>query len=138
MADQGNAGSWWRPYVGKYELTLGEGVTMADTTIMLSTILDVLFTSDMVVASESAVLATLPEECTPVDDTYFTVLASANEEMFLMALHVNANGEIAVYGRVSPTTKGSLTTEWAMPAGTTLHLNGTSFNICGKYYREEV
>lgn len=129
MADQGNAGSWWRPYIGKYELTLAEGVTMADTTVMLSTILDVLFTSDMVVASKSAVLATLPEECAPVDDTYFTVLASANEEMFLMALQVNANGEITVYGRVSPTTKGSLTAEWAMPAGTTLHLNGTSFNI---------
>lgn len=138
MPDQGNAGSWWRPYIGKYELTLGDGVTMADTTIMLSAILDVLFTSDMVVASESAVLATLPEECTPVDDAYFTVLASANEEMFLMALQVNAEGEIAVHGRVSPTTEGNLTAEWEMPAGTTLHLNGTSFNICGKYYREEV
>ena len=138
MPDQGNAGSWWRPYVGKYELTLGEGVTMADTTVMLSTILDVLFTSDMAVASESAVLATLPEECRPLDDVYFTVLASANGEMFLMALQVNAEGEITVYGRVSPTSKGGLTVEWAMPPETTLHLNGTSFNICGKYYREEV
>ena len=138
MPDQGNAGSWWRPYVGKYELTLGEGVTMADTTVMLSTILDVLFTSDMVVANESAVLATLPEECRPLDDTYFMVLASANEEMFVVAIHVNAEGEIMVYGRVSPTSKGGLTAEWAMPPETILHLNGTSFNICGKYYREGV
>lgn len=138
MPDQGNAGSWWRPYVGKYELTPSEGVTMANTTIMLSTILDVLFTSDMVVSGVENLLATLPEECTPIDDAYFTVLATANEEMFLVALQVTPDGELMVHGRVSPTARGSLNAEREMPEGTTLHLNGTSFNICGKYYREEV
>lgn len=138
MPDQGNAGSWWRPYVGKYELTLEDGVTMADTTIMLSTVLDVIFTSDMEIAGETTVLATLPDDCRPAAVTYIPVLASANDDMFLTVLQVAVSGEISIHGRLSPTTKGALTAEWTMPYPATLHLNGSAFNICGKYYRKEV
>lgn len=125
MPDQGNAGSWWRPYVGKYELTLSEGVTMDDTTIMLSTIQDVIFTSDMVVANQGTQdLGVLPDGCIPDRSLYISVVAETGDTLSPVILKIDDSGAISA--------------PIGIPASTTLHLYGVSFNICGNYYREEV
>lgn len=125
MPDQGNAGSWWRPYVGKYELTLPDGVTMDDTTIMLSTIQDVIFTSDMVVANQGThALGMLPAGCIPDRPLYLSVVAETQGVLSTVILMVDDSGAISA--------------PLGIPASTILHLYGVSFNICGNYYREEV
>lgn len=125
MPDQGNAGSWWRPYVGKYELTLSDDVSMDDTTIMLSSIQDVIFTSDMVVANQgTSSLAVLPSGCIPDRALYISVVAETEEVLSTVILMIDSTGAISA--------------PLGVPASTTLHLYGVSVNICGNYYREEV
>ena len=121
-ADLGNAGSWWRPYVGKYELTLADGVTMDDTTVMLSTILDVMFTGDMVVPDGVTQVAALPDDCCP-SKTIYLYVAGENEGVISQTpLEIGQDGNVTM-----------------LEAGAkTLHLNGCSFNICGRYYGKEV
>lgn len=122
--DQGNAGSWWRPYIGKYELQLSDGVTMGDTTVMLSTILDVIFTSDMVIPSTlDGAIAVLPEECRPSTDIYMSVLYTDSATMGTAILVAKSTGEL-VRAVMEPIQGETFI----------LHTSAQSFNICGRYY----
>lgn len=126
--DLGNPGSWWRPYVGKYELVITDGVTMEDTTVMLSTIQDVIFTADMSIAegvgAHLAQLAMLPPDCIPDRDVYLGAVMESDGALAPAIVKIDTSGGISVP---------------ASPIGSfILHLYGLSFNICGNYYREEV
>ena len=122
-ADMGNAGSWWRPYTGKYEVELADGVTMDDPTLMLSTILDVMFCGDMSVPAGIATVATLPEDCRPSKVIYLYAVCDTAGAFTQELLTLAPDGTIGVQASDEPRM---------------LHLNGLSFNICSRYYMKEV
>ena len=122
-ADLGNAGSWWRPYTGKYELALTEGVTMDDPTLMLSTILDVMFCGDVSVPGGITTVGTLPEDCRPSKPIYLYAVCDDAGVFTQELLTLAPDGTVTMQ---------------AGDAVRTLHLNGASFNICGRYYGKEV
>ena len=96
---------------------------MDDPTLMLSTILDVMFCGDMSVPAGITTVATLPEDCRPSKAIYLYAVCDNAGSFTQELLTIAADGTI---------------TAQASDTARTLHLNGASFNICGRYYGKEV
>ena len=124
MAQTGNP-NVYTIYSGKFELTLGEGVTMENKAVMLTQTNEVIFMGNCEVAAytEGEMILDLPEQCYP--PMTFTIPAYHEDstgayEVVPLEIHQNGNISCPV----------------ALADGT-LYTGGRSFNIGGKWYGAE-
>ena len=121
MAQTGNP-NVYTIFAGKYNLSLGEGVTMENTSVMLTQTNEVIFMGncEVVAYTEGENILDLPEQCYPplmfTLPVYHKDGAGAYQ---IVPLEIYPNGDIAC--------------PVALTDGT-LYTGGRSFNIGGKWY----
>lgn len=113
-----------KTYKGKFEVAVGDGVTMTSPYVMLSSDNDVSFMGNATCAAYTtgAVLLTLPEECCPNETLMLFIPADIGGNIELSIMSISPIGEVTL----------------AISGDITVHLNGKSFNIGSNWYSQEV
>lgn len=124
MAQTGNP-NVYTIYAGKYNVSLGDGVTMENTSVMLTQTNEVIFMGncEVVAYTEGEPILELPEQCYPPLTFTIPVYHKDGAGVYEMVpLEIYPNGDISCPVAL---TDGKLYT------------GGRSFNISGKWYGSE-
>ena len=124
MAQTGNP-NVYTIFAGKYDVSLGEGVTMGNTSVMLTQTNEVIFMGNCEVAAytEGELILDLPEQCYPPMMFTIPVYHKGHDGLYgIVPLEIHPNGHVSCPVAL---TDGALYT------------GGRSFNIGGKWYASE-
>lgn len=119
-----------KTYKGKFQVTLGEGVTLDSPNVMLSSDNDVTFMGNAEMASytKGGVILTLPESCRPAID----IIA-----LFPTTYVISVPSETGTYTEAVPfniSPNGEITADRDL-TNAIVHLAGNSYNIGINWYR---
>lgn len=124
MAQTGNP-SVYTIFAGKFELGLGEGVTMENASMMLTNTNEAIFMGNCEVTAytEGELILDLPEQCCP-------------PMMFTIPVYHKDKGGLYGIVPLEIYPNGDVSCPVALTDGT-LYTGGRSFNIGGKWYGSE-